>query len=112
VTIVGTSAETSGGGIPGWVTTLPGDPSWSPYNGELRSNDTYFHNAWQGYVGCSFAHLLATFTVSPADTSNGKDYSKEPGHQRWPSYHGPGVFECPASHVRFLFYWVLMGPTG
>ncbi|TRM62987.1 glycoside hydrolase superfamily [Schizophyllum amplum] len=52
------NAETSGGGIPGWVTTLPGDPEWNPYNGELRSNDTYFHDAWQQYIRAS-AQLIA-----------------------------------------------------
>ncbi|KAI5825568.1 hypothetical protein K523DRAFT_419922 [Schizophyllum commune Tattone D] len=52
------NAETSGGGIPGWVTTLPGDPEWNAYNGELRSNDTYFHDAWQDYIRAS-AQLIA-----------------------------------------------------
>ncbi|KAL1744295.1 glycoside hydrolase superfamily [Schizophyllum fasciatum] len=50
--------RTSGGGIPGWVTTLPGDPLWNPYNGELRSNDTYYHDAWQQYIRAS-AQLIA-----------------------------------------------------
>ncbi|KXN92303.1 putative beta-galactosidase A [Leucoagaricus sp. SymC.cos] len=52
------NSETSGGGVPGWVTTLPGDPAWNPYNGELRSNDTAFHNSWQLYVK-GIASLIA-----------------------------------------------------
>ncbi|KAJ3574796.1 hypothetical protein NP233_g1522 [Leucocoprinus birnbaumii] len=52
------NAETSGGAIPGWVTTIPGDPSWNQYNGELRSNDTAFHNSWQLYVK-GIASLIA-----------------------------------------------------
>ncbi|KAJ7186548.1 glycoside hydrolase family 35 protein [Mycena filopes] len=43
------NSETSTGGIPGHVAWLPGDPLWNPYNGELRSNDTFFHEAWQDY---------------------------------------------------------------
>ncbi|GLB41157.1 putative beta-galactosidase [Lyophyllum shimeji] len=43
------NAETHTGGVPGHVVTIPGDPIWNPYNGELRSNDTNFHNAWQDY---------------------------------------------------------------
>ncbi|KAJ6472283.1 glycoside hydrolase family 35 protein [Mycena vitilis] len=43
------NSETSTGGIPGHVAWLPGDPSWNTYNGELRSNDTIFHDAWQEY---------------------------------------------------------------
>ncbi|KAF7334534.1 Beta-galactosidase [Mycena venus] len=43
------NSETSTGGIPGHVAWLPGNPPWNPYNGELRSNDTIFHNAWQDY---------------------------------------------------------------
>lgn len=43
------NAETTTGGVPGHVVTIPGDPFWNPYNGELRSNDTNFHNAWQDY---------------------------------------------------------------
>ncbi|KAG6828113.1 hypothetical protein H0H92_009165 [Tricholoma furcatifolium] len=43
------NSETSNGGIPGHVTTIPGNPSWNLYNGEMRSNDTYFHAAWQDY---------------------------------------------------------------
>ncbi|KAJ6610612.1 glycoside hydrolase family 35 protein [Mycena sp. CBHHK59/15] len=43
------NSETSTGGIPGHVAWLPGNPSWNLYNGELRSNDTIFHDAWQGY---------------------------------------------------------------
>ncbi|KAJ7704161.1 glycoside hydrolase family 35 protein [Mycena metata] len=43
------NSETSMGGIPGHVAWLPGNPPWNPYNGELRSNDTIFHAAWQDY---------------------------------------------------------------
>ncbi|KAF5381591.1 hypothetical protein D9615_005535 [Tricholomella constricta] len=43
------NAETTAGGLPGHVATIPGDPYWNPYNGEIRSNDTNFHNAWQDY---------------------------------------------------------------
>ncbi|KAG6916276.1 hypothetical protein DXG01_007562 [Tephrocybe rancida] len=43
------NAETTNGGLPGHVATIPGDPSWNVYNGEIRSNDTYFHDAWQDY---------------------------------------------------------------
>ncbi|KAK7017630.1 beta-galactosidase [Favolaschia claudopus] len=43
------NSETSMGGIPGHVAWLPGNPPWNPYNGELRSNDTIFHDAWQDY---------------------------------------------------------------
>lgn len=49
--ISSSSSETSTGGIPGHVAWLPGNPSWNTYNGELRSNDTIFHDAWQDYVG-------------------------------------------------------------
>ncbi|KAG6879299.1 hypothetical protein C0992_003784 [Termitomyces sp. T32_za158] len=44
------NAETTTGGLPGHVATIPGDPTWNPYNGEIRSNDTFYHNAWQDYV--------------------------------------------------------------
>ncbi|KAJ7639434.1 glycoside hydrolase family 35 protein [Roridomyces roridus] len=43
------NSETSTGGIPGHVAWLPGNPPWNPYNGELRSNDTFYQNAWQDY---------------------------------------------------------------
>ncbi|KAG6841702.1 hypothetical protein C0991_007974 [Blastosporella zonata] len=43
------NAETTNGGLPGHVATIPGNPSWNSYNGEIRSNDTYFHEAWQDY---------------------------------------------------------------
>ncbi|KAG6901783.1 hypothetical protein C0995_008029 [Termitomyces sp. Mi166 len=43
------NAETTTGGLPGHVTTVPGDPFWNPYNGEMRSNDTFYHDAWQDY---------------------------------------------------------------
>ncbi|KAF7307336.1 Beta-galactosidase [Mycena indigotica] len=43
------NSETSRGGIPGHVAWLPGNPPWNPYNGELRSNDTFYHDAWQDY---------------------------------------------------------------
>ncbi|KAG6849248.1 hypothetical protein H0H93_010062 [Arthromyces matolae] len=43
------NAETHTGGLPGHVATIPGDPVWNAYNGEIRSNDTYFHAAWQDY---------------------------------------------------------------
>ncbi|KAF8175477.1 glycoside hydrolase family 35 protein [Mycena galopus ATCC 62051] len=43
------NSETSTGGIPGHVAWLPGNPPWNTYNGELRSNDTIFHEAWQDY---------------------------------------------------------------
>ncbi|KAJ7191330.1 glycoside hydrolase family 35 protein [Mycena pura] len=43
------NSETSTGGIPGHVAWLPGNPPWNPYNGELRSNDTFYHDAWQDY---------------------------------------------------------------
>ncbi|KAG5721683.1 putative beta-galactosidase A [Termitomyces sp. T112] len=43
------NAETTTGGLPGHVATIPGDPFWNPYNGEIRSNDTYYHDAWQDY---------------------------------------------------------------
>ncbi|KAJ7487379.1 glycoside hydrolase superfamily [Mycena galericulata] len=43
------NSETSTGGIPGHVAWIPGDPSWDLYNGELRSNDTFYHDAWQDY---------------------------------------------------------------
>ncbi|KAJ7758802.1 glycoside hydrolase superfamily [Mycena maculata] len=43
------NSETSTGGVPGHVTWIPGDPSWDLYNGELRSNDTFYHAAWQDY---------------------------------------------------------------
>jgi hypothetical protein len=32
------------------VLTIPGNPSWDAYNGELRSNDTYYYDSWQDYV--------------------------------------------------------------
>ncbi|KAJ7479689.1 glycoside hydrolase family 35 protein [Mycena latifolia] len=43
------NSETSTGGIPGHVAWIPGNPPWNPYNGELRSNDTFYHEAWQDY---------------------------------------------------------------
>ncbi|KAF9076535.1 glycoside hydrolase family 35 protein [Rhodocollybia butyracea] len=43
------NSETSTGGIPGHVAWIPGNPPWNPYNGELRSNDTFYHSAWQDY---------------------------------------------------------------
>ncbi|KAJ7639409.1 glycoside hydrolase superfamily [Roridomyces roridus] len=43
------SSEICTGGIPGHVAWLPGNPPWNPYNGELRSNDTFYQNAWQDY---------------------------------------------------------------
>ncbi|KAJ6602883.1 glycoside hydrolase superfamily [Mycena vulgaris] len=43
------NSETSAGGIPGHVAWGPGNPSWNPYNGELRSNDTFYHASWQDY---------------------------------------------------------------
>ncbi|KAE9408700.1 glycoside hydrolase family 35 protein [Gymnopus androsaceus JB14] len=43
------NSETSTGGIPGHVAWIPGDPPWNLYNGELRSNDTFYHAAWQDY---------------------------------------------------------------
>lgn len=44
------SAETTGGGVPGHVLTLPNHNTWFTYNGEMRSNDTLYHNAWKDYV--------------------------------------------------------------
>ncbi|EJD44926.1 hypothetical protein AURDEDRAFT_64886 [Auricularia subglabra TFB-10046 SS5] len=44
------NAETTGGGIPGHVLNLPDQNTWFPYNGELRSNDTLFQDAWKDYI--------------------------------------------------------------
>ncbi|KAF7303052.1 Beta-galactosidase [Mycena kentingensis (nom. inval.)] len=43
------NSETSRGGVPGHVAWLPGNPPWNLYNGEMRSNDTFYHDAWQDY---------------------------------------------------------------
>ncbi|KAF5347162.1 hypothetical protein D9758_011102 [Tetrapyrgos nigripes] len=44
------NSETTAGGIPGHVLTLPGDTPWNLYNGILRSNQTNYHDAWQDYI--------------------------------------------------------------
>ncbi|KAH8829076.1 glycoside hydrolase family 35 protein [Flagelloscypha sp. PMI_526] len=44
------NSETTAGGVPGHVLTLPGDTPWNLYNGMLRSNLTIYHDAWQQYV--------------------------------------------------------------
>ncbi|KAF9465368.1 glycoside hydrolase family 35 protein [Collybia nuda] len=43
------NSETTAGGIPGHVLTIPGDTPWNLYNGVLRSNATSFHDSWQDY---------------------------------------------------------------
>jgi hypothetical protein len=42
------------------VTTIQGNPSWNPYNGEIRSNVTYYHNAWVPYVRLAPPNGLAS----------------------------------------------------
>jgi len=44
------SAETTGGGVPGHVLNLPDRNTWFRYNGEMRSNDTLYEDAWKPYV--------------------------------------------------------------
>lgn len=70
------SAETTGGGVPGHVLRLPSEwirlilwrdssicssldeNTWLTYNGELRSNATLFHDAWQDYVSSNMLSNL------------------------------------------------------
>lgn len=52
--------------MPGHVLTLPDHNTWFPYNGELRSNDTLFHDAWKDYVPFSRPCRFIVVTLIPA----------------------------------------------
>ncbi|KAH7092839.1 glycoside hydrolase family 35 protein [Auriculariales sp. MPI-PUGE-AT-0066] len=79
------NAETTGGGIPGHVLNLPDRNTWFRYNGEMRSNDTLFENAWKGYI-TEMAKVIAKRQV----TNGGPVILVQIENEY---YNGPGINE-------------------
>ncbi|EIN12193.1 glycoside hydrolase family 35 protein [Punctularia strigosozonata HHB-11173 SS5] len=79
------NAETTGGGVPGHVLTLPNHNTWFTYNGEMRSNDTLYHNAWKDYVN-ALGRIIADNQV----TNGGPVIMVQIENEY---YNGPGINE-------------------